>query len=1113
MSIKEERIPPKQVMIMVNNLRDRVADKLESYKDMGYSQERAVKRASRVFSGVRPSYVKRTAGKVFRGSKVSSRSRPGGGQRLKQPEMMEASEKDEVVRGKKIEGDFVKGERKKTKGPGTKIEGGVMVDNKKIGKIRDNESKSEALKRLNVNVSDEAHEAMDLQKTLKEKGAVEAVRERGLPGEEDEDLNEALEVKEEMDKKGAREVAKERDGWREIGDNSLTKESRVEQSEGHGKSGTSNNTGVNKHDENETDFINLTGTVVASRYGKRELVKGAMVRLDVGRESYYAEQKTGKNGTFWIEVPRTDEVETREEGTLIIDKGKSSYNSDNDSDFSYRRKNKNGVNVELSDNTSIELKMTKAKKGVGGSKLEPGNDGNTGGNEPTNDGNTGGNEPGDDEVPEKFQGKWFCVECKSFFDKPKKGGSGSPHLMEGTAAKIGSSIAVLVVSVIVMRLLGFDGIPFAVTLLGVISLIIDSIIPREEPFIVVRPVFRPLGILFIASGLYVLFDGRPIFSMIPLFITAFGLFSLPTRLSVDLDDEVMEDKIEGLMELIRTLYSAGILVLFYLTFRHGFSFSEMPFLTTSFVALLFAYFIVFPDLSKFTEEDSEGKIDSMQETGEAMAKMMENAAGKASGTGTLITILKYLIPFLAGFIPAGLVMGWIEGLFVGVAVLIITKVGKMLFETGNPSIMVSAFFGLTGTALGIWALLGEPFALVIYTGIVSMGLLVAIPIPEARPVMGVMVLPIALMAASAAYPEIMGEAVFGEWWPTVRARAEELQQTMAPAMEGFTQVQDTLGTGWECLGSPMDCYEMWEAEGEVEKEYRALRVGIPEPVGIGRVGDISELGSNEEAFSAHFEVENMLSHANYINPPIIEDVSISAMDAEDVGTDRIFGDGGDVSGPNCGDDDVCEVGDIPPGVMHLYSLTYEGRHFDLDKFEPDPGDYIRYGVTASYSVTTSSILDLEVMNSDRFEDLTTWGELDFYYEPSTYEWGPIEVGISAGRQQPVKGGEDSPIIITLRNNDRGYLTDIKDLTIVSEGDLADFDDCDFKGDFKSRLDDIDSRGLEPSGSEFDSITEQCMVGIEDPEQMSTTFDIRVDLEYEYEVESTGRVEVMYTGED
>lgn len=448
------------------------------------------------------------------------------------------------------------------------------------------------------------------------------------------------------------------------------------------------------------------------------------------------------------------------------------------------------------------------------------------------------------------------------------------------------------------------------------------------------------------------------------------------------------------------------------------------------------------------------------------------------------------------------------------------------------------------------ALRGTTIALWVSILIITIGFIGAYPVPKVKQIIGVPVLMIAIFAATAAYPSVMGEATFGQWWPTVSNSIDEAKEAVSPALQGFQGVQTNLGKGWTCLASPSQCYQMYQPETEVEKTYRALVVEDLKPLGIGKIDEPIdyEKKSEEPVFQTSFNIHNTLSIENYDNPPTVHDVEVESRPLFDAaqkettlrGPEEIkIGSGGVLKGRKCEGGSKCDIGEFHPQEMGNYIMSYYPDNFTSNAA---PGQYVKYGVDVKYDVSTHSVLDAEVVKSSRYDELAQKGELEFYEPSSTFEWGPISIGIAASRQQPLRGGDHIPVIVSVTNRGSGYLYEINDFNISSslteeglsvecedkllgtsddaveffnkKSSIADLLTMDCGGGLRGSLCEVGKEQVDEVGEYIglkseNPIQAKCVVTVEDPEEVRKTHGITVDLDYTYRVSQTDNIEAMY----
>lgn len=105
-----------------------------------------------------------------------------------------------------------------------------------------------------------------------------------------------------------------------------------------------------------------------------------------------------------------------------------------------------------------------------------------------------------------------------------------------------------------------------------------------------------------------------------------------------------------------------------------------------------------------------------------------------------------------------------------------------------------------------------------------------------------------------------------------------------------------------------------------------------------------------------------------------------------------------------------------------------------------------------------------------------------------------------------------PLILTLRNQDDGWVESLNSISIGTseEGWVGGLEDCDFSQKYEDNFDDLGWDGLQPKGDEHDSLTMSCTIEVDEPEDITETKDLRVDMSYEYRMETTDTIEVMYS---
>lgn len=632
-----------------------------------------------------------------------------------------------------------------------------------------------------------------------------------------------------------------------------------------------------------------------------------------------------------------------------------------------------------------------------------------------------------------------------------------------------------------------------------------------------QAIFRGSGFICLAFSFYFIFGQRPILRLAPLLTMAFGMLTFPSGSSPGSGKPTPK---ELALVYMRSAVGISLSVIFALTFASPLMGVSL-YLLAAFIFLSLGFFVPIP---RSLGEDKKGEeieidFDVHDRSGDFSPEQLLGVNFLKKAFWACVTI--------GFFVVAWNIVNDLWGLGHGQLITTVWPIvgfgvaGLVIFVSWKYGTTSSLWFGsfvAIGLLLGIWSLSGTVLAVIVFSIIVLVGYIGGLPVPDARPILGIPIVVVALFAATAAYPQVMGEAMFGQWWPTVNQRIEAAQTAVSPAMREFTQVQDTLGTGWQCLVSPQECYQLFRPDTEVEKSYRALAITRPEPMGVG---EIREPLTEGDGFSYRFYASNELTEEEVDAPPTIEGITFSPMQmydssekertvkgpvTKDIKSQSYF-----ETGPGCEDDTECEGVDLRPGQEATFMV--EHPHFWDDV---DPGHYLRYGVEAEYNVDTYADLDVEVVTDDVYRDLT---EGDFFEPTSRFEWGPVAVGMGVARQQPINEDQSQPLFFPVTNRGQGYLKQIESLSISLDDEPL--DDCsedimefvnneieDMMEDQERNLPSEEKLGLEPDKT----IDAACTIpdGMFDVEEgPDTEMTLLAEMEYKYEVKEVNTIQVMY----
>lgn len=714
---------------------------------------------------------------------------------------------------------------------------------------------------------------------------------------------------------------------------------------------------------------------------------------------------------------------------------------------------------------------------------------------------------------------YICNDCGNEFEASEKlpeeergkAAEGFAAHLKGSVPKIGFITAVIIIVGFGLPLLGFGGLAYALTIVGVISLLLEHIFPMRRPFTYIKPFFRTLGFTFLSFGLLLFFGDRPVFRMIPLVIAGTGILTYPSGIT---SEERGKKNFEKVMSTMRTFYGFILVIIFLWTFKSTWTTWQLG---ASFAFLSLAFFFVFPKLGGFGEGTSDEIGKAFAKAGSAMGEGVKKKLG--GGPPSLVIFLPIwfagiILPFV--LLKFGLLKSVVIGTVLAIGFYWLYKVARK----GHYGAAFSGICGLVGLLLGAWALVGSTVAVVIFSSVVFLGLMTAVPLPEARPVMGMIILPMAVMAATAAYPSVMGEAVFGGWWPTVYSRVRGVQRSMGPMMQQFGQVQTSLGRGWTCLASPQECYKIYKPNTQVEESYASLSFTELSPMGIPRITAPPDKVDGGYEFKAITTLENQLQEEK-INNIEVSGISLKRLskkknpqEKEDVATVG----SAKISGGECWKEETCTISKLLPGSTRQLTLDYRING------QVPPGGYVQYGARAEFDISTSATLDIEILSEEEWKELSKAGKLSREEKTSTFRWGPVSIGVSAARKQPLKEGWTVPVTLSFENRGQGAMTGAPTVSFEhsSEKLQSELNDCK-KSLEKGLRTSFDNKkvkiGEGSDGKSIEGLPEgehllaSCSITLPKnlpPEGVAKrTVGLTADASYTYQISRTNFIEVLY----
>jgi hypothetical protein len=361
--------------------------------------------------------------------------------------------------------------------------------------------------------------------------------------------------------------------------------------------------------------------------------------------------------------------------------------------------------------------------------------------------------------------------------------------------------------------------------------------------------------------------------------------------------------------------------------------------------------------------------------------------------------------------------------------------------------------------------------------------------PEGRPAIGILMIFIALFAFTSMYTGVIGQAVFGYWWPQIQSFGDTY---LSPLNTAWSQAQSSLGDAWLLITNPQQYYLNAEIKSRatksvitpggkpvsIEVEKFELTPSIPgtlepsEPV----VG-IMELHNQGDFISGSMDLKIWSA---WVNATTSQETSVGSV------TDLYCSN----ATPTNGNLATCIWNGItyPTEMRSVTFILQDGNAWNAggvniysdctDNSGPTPvpcdcwGGGCPYGnTTYTYSGTTVKVstnltydyvvnvsLPINIINSAVYLNKLEAGDIVLQDLTSEYTGGPIKATLFSPKQ-PAR--TDIPFLIqaSIYNDGQGELLSIKNFTITVYGVGDSIDWVQLIGD--------DFRISKPSGSQPD----------------------------------------------
>lgn len=641
----------------------------------------------------------------------------------------------------------------------------------------------------------------------------------------------------------------------------------------------------------------------------------------------------------------------------------------------------------------------------------------------------------------------------------------------------------------------------------------------EKPlyFGYVKAMFNAMGFLCIAIGTLFLFGTAPILKFVPFIVLAFAMLTYPSQ-SVSSDEEIGL----GMMKMIMGFVMVVIFSFF--TFRDLMGMQLLLWISLSSIAA--AFFICIPVLEVEGDGIGAGAMKKMQnvfkKAGELFGENIMKKVDEEKRGSFLGKILKWFIYLMiigfvfsigleifSSFAVTDYAIGSVSmGIapFLGLVLCVFSVYGgfklRNKMNTVNPMLM--GIFGGIGLLTGSFALMNNIVSFIVFALVVGFGVLVSMPVDKAKPFIGIPILLIALATTTIAYPDVMGESVFGIWWPTIDYN---IDATIGPILDNIQSPMSTLGQGYGCLINPQACYADFQPQTSTKESIKSVEVTQVESITISKIEEETnyfmviatvENRGKEDAENIRI-VPKELTYAQGIQAEAAEEIDGSV----------------EIRCPNSSVGDSCVLDKLITGEIRELIMTYTIDNTD----KLDPGNYVSVGLDIEYDIDIMGQVDVMVMDEDYYLKLSKNKELQISEQITEDTGGPVRMGLALMRNQmPVRDNlEGVPVLLSLTNQGPGIVEKV----INAKIDISDIEEipsaCDKHSSGDYYLDGLDAI-MEPGDEEDklesgESVKAVCTSRVPDINVEQKTFAITGTVKYTYSSGKGIKIPIEFISEE
>lgn len=334
--------------------------------------------------------------------------------------------------------------------------------------------------------------------------------------------------------------------------------------------------------------------------------------------------------------------------------------------------------------------------------------------------------------------------------------------------------------------------------------------------------------------------------------------------------------------------------------------------------------------------------------------------------------------------------------------------------------------------------------------------------PEGRPALGSTMIIIALFVFSSSFTGVMGQAVFGYWWPQVYGTMEVVGDVVGPAWEQLTA---GVGETWTLMTNPAAYYESMMRRQQASTT-KLETGGSPLSIEMARFEMFTSLmgilDPKLDSIVGTIELENMgeFNAENIIAEVWAEWQDVGSMTMETVGVGQISkiecSEPSDNStGPNREPNQiaVCDwTKETVADEIRFLSFVFEKDAWTLPDGDnlnkenpPDPetgivtynhsAEMFKINLNFTYDYDVNVSIPVEVIDNQLYQDLLKAREITLQELMSKYTGGPAKATLWSQRQ-PIRDGESTLFVASLYNDGSGDLIEIKSFKVLIPVELS-----------------------------------------------------------------------------